>query len=604
MLLHLGFATYGQVLPMDPLPGPVGSATGFGVAEVRDLGVEVPVSDISGAVDLVRNGYEGFETVKFGEHARLDVADFARRPFGGEILAGPALDLLNDTSGEETPNTVSVAKGRLRVSEPGQYTIQVHSSDGFAMRIPGFEWDEVHSWRVGDTAEIDPLDPETIVFPVRTGDVNTRGVITLPQGDIDFEFLHFGGGLSYLTGVYYEVTSAKGNFEFQSSAQWLPLGVGAVVEEISPAPRHVQLKSPALMVTADEVARNMTEVRESVEFARELEEQTQFIDQLVVVDDNGVNGRDVCCDRPALALPTSEASLISYVDRRTFVGTGVFGEFIVDDGDSIPGEELPLTFAVFGDDLAQLRIPGHDFALGSDAAQLRTLETGEVGIWAFLATMWQHPVAQIELTEGEYDIEALLLQQSGDAGLEVWVSTGLHEQFDINTFYPLGMSEQTTARPRNVGLKLVDPTAPVSGDFDNDGAITVDDVNTLSQAVVDLSVDEQFDINMDGIVESADVDALLSLAGKLNGDANFDGAVEFGDFLVLAKNFRTSNRFWSEGDFNSSGSVEFGDFLVMATNFGKRAATISSVPEPTLGGAMIGVMIAICVLERRTCRHE
>jgi|GEM_PF-1482231 len=67
----------------------------------------------------------------------------------------------------------------------------------------------------------------------------------------------------------------------------------------------------------------------------------------------------------------------------------------------------------------------------------------------------------------------------------------------------------------------------------------------------------------------------------LAGDTNFDGVVDFEDFLVMADNFgahaETENArvyLWEDGDFNDDGIVDFLDFLALNENYGKKTASI------------------------------
>jgi hypothetical protein len=107
----------------------------------------------------------------------------------------------------------------------------------------------------------------------------------------------------------------------------------------------------------------------------------------------------------------------------------------------------------------------------------------------------------------------------------------------------------------------------------------------------------------------------------LNGDANFDGAVNDFDFSALATNFGGSGKKWSGGDFNFDGNVNDFDFSALATNFGKTLAGGSPAPLPAESweqlaafGASIGVQVpepgalgviaigALATLRRRTRR--
>jgi len=66
----------------------------------------------------------------------------------------------------------------------------------------------------------------------------------------------------------------------------------------------------------------------------------------------------------------------------------------------------------------------------------------------------------------------------------------------------------------------------------------------------------------------------------LQGDFNFDGTIDFGDFLILSSNFGTES---SEGDYDFNGVVNLADFaqLKAAFNAGSGEPAVASVPEPS-----------------------
>ena len=111
--------------------------------------------------------------------------------------------------------------------------------------------------------------------------------------------------------------------------------------------------------------------------------------------------------------------------------------------------------------------------------------------------------------------------------------------------------------------------ASIVGDLDGDGLVGLSDAAALDQAIADLSSDDKFDINADEVVSPSDSQFFAQILGTTPGDANFDGSVDFLDFLALAESFGTEDTgTWSSGDFNGDGSVNFVDFLVLANNFG------------------------------------
>ena len=75
------------------------------------------------------------------------------------------------------------------------------------------------------------------------------------------------------------------------------------------------------------------------------------------------------------------------------------------------------------------------------------------------------------------------------------------------------------------------------------------------------------------------------------GDANFDGKVEFSDFLALSENFGQPGG-WQQGDFDLDGTVDFPDFLALAANY--ETSAVAAVPEPSalslVGIACLGLL--------------
>ncbi len=129
-------------------------------------------------------------------------------------------------------------------------------------------------------------------------------------------------------------------------------------------------------------------------------------------------------------------------------------------------------------------------------------------------------------------------------------------------------------------LRYLNETETVIGDFDGNGILTNADIDLLGTTASAGSNDSAFDLTDDGLVNIQDVNAFLTLAGKLNGDADFSGEVQFEDFGVMANHFGQSGRKWSEGDFDGGGDVQFPDFVILATNFGKGSPLAAAVPEP------------------------
>ena len=109
----------------------------------------------------------------------------------------------------------------------------------------------------------------------------------------------------------------------------------------------------------------------------------------------------------------------------------------------------------------------------------------------------------------------------------------------------------------------------VQGDVNGDGAVNVADIDALHAAIAGGTNDATFDLNGDAQVTTLDADFLIEdILGTKRGDVDLNGRVDFLDFLALAQNFGKQEATWSDGDFDGDGSVSFLDFLSLAQNFG------------------------------------
>lgn len=151
----------------------------------------------------------------------------------------------------------------------------------------------------------------------------------------------------------------------------------------------------------------------------------------------------------------------------------------------------------------------------------------------------------------------------------------------------------------NVVYGEIPDQAAVGADVDGDGVIGLADIDSLCSQISAGTNAEAFDLTGDGVVDGEDLSSFLEQTGTLAGDTNFDGSVEFADFLALSANFGQSDRTWSQGDVDCNGAVQFADFLILSANFGQTTAQASAVPEPQ---GMVQVLVftaMICVVTRK-----
>jgi hypothetical protein len=137
--------------------------------------------------------------------------------------------------------------------------------------------------------------------------------------------------------------------------------------------------------------------------------------------------------------------------------TKVSGRLIVNDGDATTGETLTVTFGVFADDGADLRIVGQDFIsvtdqTGDGVAALEEVE-GDKVLAADYFTGNTNAFGTIELVEGEYEFEGHHYEAGGGSGYEVWWALGSFTAFDSAAFRPLN-NNAGLFLPGNTGIAL------------------------------------------------------------------------------------------------------------------------------------------------------
>lgn len=132
-------------------------------------------------------------------------------------------------------------------------------------------------------------------------------------------------------------------------------------------------------------------------------------------------------------------------------------------------------------------------------------------------------------------------------------------------------------------------------DFDDDGVLSIFDIDALSLAIRTGSTDNRFDVNMDGSVNATDHREWIDVVGFKTGDTDLDGNVTFTDFLRLAESFDKQGG-WGQGDFDGSGAVVFTDFLALAANFNTIDVAAAQVPEPQ---SAFLLLIGVAILLRR-----
>ena len=130
------------------------------------------------------------------------------------------------------------------------------------------------------------------------------------------------------------------------------------------------------------------------------------------------------------------------------------------------------------------------------------------------------------------------------------------------------------------GVVVNDSVGGLTGDFDNDNDVDVDDINFYVGNIGSAATGAlaQLDLNTDGQITSADLELHVSTyvqtsngqTGTFLGDLNLDGTVDvLGDAFILIGNLGTAVTSYADGDVNFDGTVSvLADAFVLIGNLG------------------------------------
>ena len=138
------------------------------------------------------------------------------------------------------------------------------------------------------------------------------------------------------------------------------------------------------------------------------------------------------------------------------------------------------------------------------------------------------------------------------------------------------------------------------------------DINDIDIVIDDIVMNQERDLNGDGVTDLGDRDHWLTTAARVNrrempyllGDANLDGSVDAADLNSVGLHWLDDTSRWREGDFNASGVVDSADLNVLALNWqqsriAQAPAAAQPVPEPSTGILLLPVLWAICRMAKQ-----
>ncbi len=211
------------IMGADPIPGPPGAN---GVAGVRYVWGNGTVANIPTAIEWLRSADEpAFEgQVADFEHEYINHGSGAGQ-FGDDDPYPDDVATDDLWTGEDF---VQYANGKVRIPRAGDYTFWVQSDDGFALRVRGLTFTD----KTGG-ANIDPISPDSFIFPGPTGNSNSRVVATdVRPGVYDLEFLWFERG----GGDFGELAVAEGNHLSGGDQEFRLVGITTGARQEFPQP--------------------------------------------------------------------------------------------------------------------------------------------------------------------------------------------------------------------------------------------------------------------------------------------------------------------------------------------------------------------------------
>ncbi len=209
--------------PLSGLGGPRSTAGNWGFRQIWNAGrADALVSAVDLALAANRPGFAGMihdtavPSINFG---------LSTNPGSGGLIPDD-LPLPAEPLGLTAEDFVIVARAAVKIPRSGDWTIGVHTDEGFGLRFVGAPFASASG-----NGERDDNFPEFIALQVNIADSNTRGVLQgIAAGVYEIEFISW-----QRTGTaFYEVYAAEGAFvDDADTDQWQLIGAPGGLEIVS-----------------------------------------------------------------------------------------------------------------------------------------------------------------------------------------------------------------------------------------------------------------------------------------------------------------------------------------------------------------------------------
>ncbi len=217
------FSLPAPFFPLTGLAGPASTAGNWGLRQIWNAG---RADSIVSAVDIITKSAQPGFTGKLQDVA-VPAINFAlsSNPGNGGLFPDHQ-PLPAEAQGLSPSDFVIVGHAKVKIPRSGDWTIGVHSDDGFALRFVGAPFDSVNG-----TGVRDDNFPEFMGYLIDTANSNTRGILKgLAAGEYAIEFVAF----QRVAGAFFEVYAAEGAFgDDTETDQWQLIGSSAGLEIVA-----------------------------------------------------------------------------------------------------------------------------------------------------------------------------------------------------------------------------------------------------------------------------------------------------------------------------------------------------------------------------------
>ncbi len=480
-------------------PGGVGGNGFMSIREVK-AAAAVQVSGNSGAINTLFDG--GAVEVNY-QAPLLNISNTSAGELSGKFGGDSDWGLI--TQGALPAGGIDDfalrAHGFVIIPEAGQYTFDVNTDDSGELYIYGKTFESVANGAISAHG--------SLLFAGNRGPGDTLGVITLPKGEYEFEYvMNERGG-----GAEAELSAAKGAFTQFSPLDFKLVGGNPNGTEYSGGTTPAiggdfQIKEVLVQPDGRVAITTMA-------LAKDLLNNPLASDLVETGTDTVVNHRDPTTNgEPAGRFGNSHNFLNDTsttppdFDDQDFVFNAKTTVVITTAGD--------YTFGFDSDDGAEIILEGASFtnAFGPAVANGTAL-TADILTGSSLSAGWTH------MEPGTYDLEFTMFERGGGAFAELFVAPGRALGFSTDFFELLNATGGKVVGPRSIagalqlGDGIVVPTGPL-GDTDGDGDVDLTDLNNVRN---NFGAAGTGDTDDDGDVDLTDLNNVRNNFGAVGANA-------------------------------------------------------------------------------------